>query len=98
MAGLQLIWPTVSQFVVSSAVRRRAARPPPRLGAGMPGADHQNVILILRNRHAGMIVCRGAWGQAGGPERRTPLGSVDLSRDYASGLPSSSRFCRTNCM
>ena len=44
IAGLQLIWPTVSQFIVKSAVRRpiRAAGER-RLQPGVAGADDDHV-------------------------------------------------------
>ena len=48
MAGLQLIWPTVSQLVVSKPGARRQPRGRQRrLGAGMPGADDQHVEVVV---------------------------------------------------
>ena len=52
MAGLQLICATVSQLVVSSAVRapiRAAAKC--SFAAGMAGADHQHVEIVEGGRH-----------------------------------------------
>ena len=45
MAGLQLIWATVSAFIVSRAVCAHAGGGQRRLDAGMPGADDDDVEI-----------------------------------------------------
>ena len=61
IAGLQLIWPTVSQFIV----KQRGPQPHPRRGQrglepGMAGAHHDHIEIIGRARHRGCGTFRGS--------------------------------------
>ena len=52
IAGLQLIWATVSQFVVSRAVAGpQPGRRQRRLDAGVAGADHEHVVVVVIAAH-----------------------------------------------
>jgi hypothetical protein len=88
IAGLQLIWPSVSMLCVSSSVRAAHARGRQRgLGAGMAAADHDDVESSLKRITLNPPLFRGAYFK---PRAAMPTGrpaQLATKDSTATGMP-----------